>query len=242
MTRALILAAGKGERLRPLTLKTPKPLLKVADVPILEWQINLLKENNITDITIHTSYLGWKIEQYFGDGAKWEVNIDYIHTKTPIGTAGPIHEFIKRHKPEEPFVMTNGDNFIRLDVEDLVDFHKSKESLATVVLVETKTPEKYGVAICDYDYITAFIEKPENPPSFLVNAGIYVLDPKVVEHLPSRRKKQFQMVEHDLFPVLAEQGQLTWFMPVDVWMPIDTVDAYYAVKQSIEAFRLGRIK
>jgi len=242
MKRALILAAGKGERLRPLTLRSPKPLLQVAEKPILQWQLEMLSDHDVTDVTIHTSYLGWKIEEYFGSGDKLGLNIDYIKTTEPVGTGTPLHYFVGKHQPEEPFLVTNGDNFIRLDVTEIFEYHEAHEKVATVALVESNMPENYGVAVCDGDTVTAFIEKPTNPPTRLINAGIYVFNPEVVDYMPSLKKKKKQMIEYDLFPTLAGQGELTWFMPVDVWLPIDTVDAFYAVKQSIEAFRMGKIR
>jgi len=234
--KALILAAGEGKRLRPLTLRTPKPLLKIANKPIIIWQIEELRRNGVDDITVHTGYLGWQIQTTLKRSEHHSI-IKFISSNKPVGTVYPIREFLEKEKVDEPFFVTNGDNFFKAHIDDLMRFHEMEGTVATMALIsKTRNVSNYGVAVCKGNNVTFFLEKPSDPPSGLVNAGIYAFSPSIIDYLP---KKKNTMLEHDVFPDLAIAGELSWWMPVDVWFPIDTVDAYYAINESIEAFRAG---
>lgn len=254
---AYILAGGKGERLRPLTLRKPKPLLKIGDKPILQHQIEWLKSYGIEDFTISIGYLAHLVKNYFGDGEDLDVRISYINEEKPMGTGGSLPAYLQ-DKPAHTFVMLNGDNFIQLNLDAMFEVHKKMEVVATMALTFSSSPEKYGTAMSEGNYITAFFEKDPNPPSSLINAGAYIIDsPKIVDFIPVKTNMipvsgtEMEMtipyphpisIERDIFPNLAAKGLLAGYTPVDVWLPVDTVEAFYAVGSSINAFRRGYIE
>lgn len=174
MTHALIMAGGRGLRLHPITAKTPKPLLKVGDKPLLERIIERLRDGDVRDITIATHYLAEQIEGYFGDGSAWGVSIAYIRETEPLGTAGAVSKM----RTDDPFIVCNADIVADLDFDDLMAFHNLHEADATMAVALYQHQVPFGVVQTDEIGLVAGIrEKPiEN---FTVAAGVYVLPPSV---------------------------------------------------------------
>jgi NDP-sugar pyrophosphorylase family protein len=227
--QALILAGGKGTRLRPLTVYTPKPIVPLGNRPFLLTQIETLKRAGITDIVMSLSYQPDKIEQVLDDGLEHGVRLQYLTEPNPMGTAGGYRfasDFLR-----EATIVFNGDILTDIDLEAVVDFHRRKNSLATIVLTRVENPAAYGlVETTDDGKVVRFLEKP-NPEDLArlnlntINAGIYILEPSVVEMIPKGENYSF---EYDLFPDLLRQEKPFYAFVAEnsYWLDIGTPDRY----------------
>ena len=179
----VIMAGGLGLRLRPMTAGTPKPLLPVDGKPILQHIIETLKKEGFTDIVIAVNYLGDQIEDFFGDGSHFGVDIRYLRENQPLGTAGALS--LLQSPVSNPVVVMNGDLLVRASVGKMVDYHLDEAAEITIgaKLVDTTVP--YGVLTTDGLLVTGIQEKPSYRS--LVNAGLYVLDRKLLDGLPTDR-------------------------------------------------------
>ncbi|MFH1317090.1 MAG: nucleotidyltransferase family protein [Candidatus Woesearchaeota archaeon] len=218
--KAVILAGGLGERLRPLTLSTPKSLVNVHGRTLIEHLLDLFKKHGIKDIYISVGYLGEKIIDYFGDGSKFGVKITFFHEKERLGTAGCLR-FFKEHL-NETFILTNGDELKELDLKEMEELHKINNSRATIALWEVEDPSKYGVADLDGERIAKFVEKPkkEEAPSNFISSGLYILDPEVVDMV----KPGYCMFETDIFPRIAEASRLYGYKFRGQWFDTGNIE------------------
>ena len=168
-------------------------------------------------------YKAEKIISEFGNGEKLGLNIEYIIEDKPLGTAGPL-KLAKKYL-NEPFLMLNGDNLTKVDVADLYKSYTDSEALGAIVLVTVKNPEHYGVVDVQGTKITRFSEKPKKgkASSNLINAGIYVLDPKVIDYIP---EKDFSMIEKDVFPKMAKEGNLSAYIYSGPWFDVGNAEGY----------------
>lgn len=181
--KVVILAGGKGTRLRPLTNDVPKPLLKVANRPILEWIIVHLKNNGLSDIIISVGYKGNLIKKYFGNGEKFGVDIAYAVETKRLGTAGPLSIVKRNFSVKEPVVVMNGDILTRLDFRKLISFHKSNKADMTIGSIQKMFRIKYGTLKLKDGMVFGVEEKPV--VDFNISAGIYVLNPNVFNIIPN---------------------------------------------------------
>ena len=210
--QVVIMAGGRGMRLRPLTKNIPKPMLKVGNKPILQTIVEKFRESGYTNFVICVNYKSKIIKDHFGDGKKFGVKIDYIHEKTRMGTAGALSLFKK--KPTEPFFVINGDLLTNLDFEKLLDFHQDHNSTATMCITEYNIESPYGEVKLDKENIISIEEKPKH--RFFVNAGVYVLDPKCTNLIP---KKFFDMTS--LFKKIIISKHKTISFPIgEFWLDI----------------------
>ncbi|MFN2500614.1 MAG: sugar phosphate nucleotidyltransferase [Pyrinomonadaceae bacterium] len=240
--QALILAGGKGTRLRPLTVYTPKPVVPIMNRPLLLYQIDVLRKAGITDVTLSLSYQPDKIEQIVGSGSDMGVNLRYITESSPMGTGGAYRFALEGSK--QTTVVFNGDILTTLDVNKLLEFHLSKKAAATMAVVAVDDPAIYGVAQVDAsDAVTRFIEKPgpDDLPGLhvdTINAGIYVLEPDILEAIPPNTNQSF---EYDIFPGLLRDGGrfFGYTITKDYWTDIGTPDSYLAAHHD---FLAGKIK
>src|SRR5436853_107840 len=178
--QALILAGGKGTRLRPLTVYTPKPIVPICNRPFLLYQIDTLRRAGVTDITLSLSYQPEKIEQQLGDGSNFGVKLKYTVEPQPMGTAG-AYKFAE-DLIREPTVVFNGDVLTDLDLKSVIREHTERNALATVVLAPVPNPSAYGLVETEKDgRIRRFLEKPKEDEITTnnINAGTYVLKPGV---------------------------------------------------------------
>lgn len=199
--KAVILAGGKGTRLRPYTKIFPKPLVPIDDKPVLEIIITKLAKNGFQDIILAVGHLSELIQTFFGDGSKFGVNIEYSREDEPLGTAGPL--IMVKDKLTETFLMMNGDVLTSLDITDLIKFHQDHGAVATVALNRRKVEIDYGVVERDdQSTITKWTEKPtiENQ----VSMGIYILEPEALNCIPEG--EPFDLP--DLIRTLIENGKL----------------------------------
>ena len=186
--KAVILAGGLGTRLQPYTNSLPKPMLPLGEKPILEHLIEWIKKNGVKEIVLCVSYLRKKIEDYFGDGKKFGVKIEYAISKKPLATAGQLktaEKFI-----DDTFVCLYGDSIYNFSLKNMISDHKRKKSTVTMSLYEYKFNMKYGVIdTTNTGRVTAWNEKPEL--SAKINMGCYVMEPEVFQLIP--KNKQYGM-------------------------------------------------
>ena len=237
--KALILCAGEGTRLRPLTEDTPKPMVRIKNKPILEYNIRLCKKYGIEDIAINTSYLPKKIKEYFGDGSRLGVRLRYSYESELLGTAGALNNFSDFFK--DTFVVIYGDNLTDIDLEKMVDYHKSKKGMATLALRKKPEDPSSGYVILDsHSQIQNFIEKPSNKErayfknqSSWENLGIYVLEPKILKHIP----QGFSDFGRNIFPELIKGKEKIFGFDMSNYYfgEIGQVKRFLKVKEDIES-------
>lgn len=215
----VIIAAGKGTRLLPLTEKMPKVMLEVGGKPIIEHIIGTMKSTGITDIIITTHHLSQMIQDYFSDGKDFGVNIMYTREKELVGNAGgikPLEGFI-----DGTFVVIYGDNIAKADLAEMIRFHKKKGASATMgVYREMEKPRTKGIVEAVEGRIVSFEEKPERPKSNLANAAIYVLEPSVFKHIP----EGFSDFGKDVFPGMMANGEPLYAFEVESLIDIGTFE------------------
>lgn len=238
--QALILAGGKGIRLRPLTLTTPKPIVPIGNQPFLLRQIEMLKTAGVTDIILSLNYQPSKIEQVLGDGSRYGVRIIYLIEPEPLGTAG-AYKFAERFIKQSTIVL-NGDILTDIDLRFVVERHFQRRALATIVLTKVDNPATYGLVQTSKDSeVIKFLEKPkpeEAKDLKTINAGIYVLDPKVLDFIPKGEKYSF---EYQLFPdLLKRKSRFFAFLTHNsYWLDIGTLERY---QQAHDDLLSGKIK
>jgi NDP-sugar pyrophosphorylase family protein len=220
--RAIILAGGKGTRMRPFTYEMPKPMIPVQGKPLLQHIIELIRKYEIRKITLSTGYMGDKIREYFGNGSKFGVDITYVEEKEEMGTAGALH--LMEDSLSGPFIMFNGDILANIDLHDFIVFHRENKAAATIALTPVEDPSRFGVANLRGNRILEFIEKPKagTVKSKLINAGVYVMEPEVLDYIPKGRS----MMEVDVFPKLAKEGRLFGYPFDGQWFDTGTHEAY----------------
>jgi len=220
--KAVILAGGKGTRLRPLTYEIPKALIPIDGKTITEHLLDLFKKYDINNIILAVGYMREKIKNYYGDGAKFGVNLSYIEEKKPLGTAGPLK--LAKDILRETFIVSNGDELKDINIAEMYNLHKKSNALATIALTAVEDPSAYGVAKLSRNKITAFIEKPkkEEAPSNLINAGFYIIEPAVLNIIP----EGFAMLEKDVFPKLAKSRKLYGYPFKGQWFDTGNFERY----------------
>ena len=202
--QALILCGGLGKRLRPFTKKIPKSMMPVAGKPFLEYLIEFLKKNGMEEIILCTGYLHNKIEDYFGNGKRFEVNIQYSREYSPLGTGGAIKNAEKLIK--NSFFALNGDSYVNLNLNYLKRKHLQKKAIATIALTKAKNASRYGRVVLDKSgRILDFSEKPSiaSKKNSYINAGVYLLDKRVLKLILNKTNCS---LEKDIFPKLLRHG------------------------------------
>lgn len=219
----VLMAGGLGTRLRPLTNDCPKPLLKIGKKPILETIIDSFIDCGFYRFYLAVNYKSEMIEEYFGDGSKYGVEIKYIHEKKRMGTAGAL--YFLPEKPVEPIIVMNGDLLTKLDFVELLDTHIKNASAATMAVREYSYQVPYGVINCDGDRIVSIEEKPEH--TYFVNAGIYVLEPEVVARV---EKEEFFDMPNLFKDIIGEGGKVGVFPIREYWLDIGRLDDFERAK------------
>jgi len=217
--KVVLMAGGLGSRLRPLTDKTPKPLLKVGDKPILETIINGFAKYGFTNIVLSVSYKAEMIEAYFGDGSKFGVNIEYVHEDQRMGTAGALS--LMREKLTEPFFVMNGDLLTNINFEHMLEYHLSNNTIATMGVREYDFQVPYGVVNVEGHDILSIDEKPVH--NFFVSGGVYVLSPDVLKVIPDA---YYDMPT--LFEKLIEEKKKSISFPIrEYWLDIGQMSDFH---------------
>ena len=235
---AVILAGGKGTRLRPLTLNTPKPIVPILSDPFLKLQIDILKNTKIEDIVLSLSYQPRSIESLFGDGSQHGVHIHYTVEREPLGTGGAVKN--AESLLSGSTVVFNGDVLSDIDLEAVLRFHKEKESKATIVLTPVDNPTAYGLVETTSDgKVLRFLEKPsyDEITCNTINAGIYVLEPETLAYMP---KGTNYSIERGFFPTLLD-NKVPFFAYIHdgYWIDIGTPQQYLQVHHDILSRKLA---
>lgn len=230
--KALFLAGGKGVRLQPLTDKVPKPMVPIMNKPLLERTIINLKKSGITEIVISTCYQPDYIKNYFGDGEQLGLKIQYIVEDLPMGTGGAIKKAESQFK--DSFIVFNSDILSDIDIQKMMDLHKSSHALATIAVTEVEDPSAYGVIEYDTNgYAVSFIEKPkpEQISSNFINAGIYIFEPEILRKIPANNVVS---MEREIFPKILENGhKIAVYKDSSYWIDIGTLEKYKQVHMDI---------
>jgi len=225
LRQAVILVGGEGVRLRPLTNGIPKPMLPVLNHPFLEHTIHYLRKYGITEIILALSYLPDVIKDYFGDGRRLGVRLRYALEDSPLGTAGAVKN--AEHYLDGTFAVLNGDIFTDLDIAAMLDLHRKRNSRATLALTRVDNPCAFGVVETDSNgRIQRFIEKPapEEVTTNWINAGVYLLEPEVLQQVPENAHYMF---ERGLFPRLLELGEnMCGYQFHGQWLDMGTPEKY----------------
>ncbi len=230
--KAIILAGGRGTRLRPLTDITPKPLLPVQGIPIIEHALLNFLRHGITDVILSVGYQADKIKDYFGDGSRWGIRITYSIEDKPLGTGGAL----KRAATgiTDTLLAINGDNLAHFDWTAALAAHRGNNADITLALYPVEDVTHYGIARLDGEKIVEFVEKPtiEGAPSNLNNAGGYIFEPSAFDILPDGKSS----IEKDCFEQVAKRGGVFAFLHQGQWFPTDTPDAYRRAQDEFKPF------
>jgi NDP-sugar pyrophosphorylase family protein len=231
--KAILLAGGKGTRLRPLTIHTPKPIVPIFERPFLHYQLDLLKQvPEIDEVILSLNYQPRRIEEIFGDGENAGIGIKYVVEPQPLGTGGAV-----RYAGEtlrESVVVFNGDVLTQIDLGAVVALHRERKAKATIVLTPVDNPSAYGLVETDAaGNILRFLEKPkaEEITCNTINAGIYILEPDTFERIP---KDVPWSIERSFFPSLIERGEtFVAYVYNGYWIDIGTPEKYAQVHRDI---------
>jgi len=219
----VLMAGGLGTRLWPLTEETPKPMLALGGKPILESILENLIAEGFHKFFLSVNYKADLIEEYFGDGSRWGASVSYLREEQRLGTAGPLS--LLAETPSLPIVVMNGDLLTQASIANLLDYHVSLDSIATMAVREYDLQVPYGVVRTAGERITSIEEKPVQ--KYLVNAGIYVLSPQALQHIPPYT--YFDMPT--LFDRLNATGARTVAFPLrEYWLDIGCPQDYDQAK------------
>lgn len=231
MIKAYVMAAGVGTRLEPLTLAVPKPMVPVCNVPIMEYNIELLKKYGLADITANLHYFPEQIEAYFKDGSDFGVNMRYSFEEELMGTAGGVKKMagLSGLSAGGKAVVLSADVLTDIDLSELLKLHDKSGSKATIALVEVEDTSEFGVVVTDSSgRITAFQEKPRNEEALSksINTGVYILEKEVIDLIPP---ETFYDFGKQLFPVLVrEKVPFYGFAAGTYWKDIGNIPNYIA--------------
>ncbi len=230
MTEAILLVGGKGTRLRPLTVNTPKPMVPAAGVPFLTHQLARARAAGVTHIILATSYLAEVFEPHFGDGSSLGLELEYVTEDEPLGTGGAIRNVASRLRsaPDEPVLIFNGDILTGLDISALVSTHSASGADVSLHLTRVPDPRAFGLVPTDpTGRVTAFLEKPETSEEIVtdqINAGAYVFRRSLIDTIPAGRPVS---VERETFPgLLAAGAHLQGMVDSTYWLDLGTPQAF----------------
>jgi NDP-sugar pyrophosphorylase family protein len=224
--KAMVLAAGLGTRLRPLTDLISKPMAPIVNKPVMEHIIELLVKHNFRDIVCNLHWFPEAIKDYFGDGTKWEINISYSYEEVLLGTAGGVKN-VESFFKGQTFLIISGDALTDINITEVMEFHKMKGGIATLVLTEVEDPSQFGIVLLDDDKkIIGFQEKPLSgeEKSNLANSGIYVFEPEIFNYIP---KGSFCDFGKNIFPDLLEKQVAYYgFKHNQYWNDVGNLEEY----------------
>ncbi len=224
--KAMILAAGLGTRLKPLTEETAKPLVPIVNKPVMEHTLELLAGHGITELFVNIHYHADAMRGHFGDGSRWGVSLTWSYEEELLGTAGGVKK-LERDLADDDFLVISGDALTDIDLTALAAYHRAKGGVATLVLTPVDDPSIYGVVLTDEDgRITGFQEKPSRAAarSHLANSGIYVFSPEALADIPAGAFYDFGS---QLFPRWMEEGRAFYgFFHDDYWNDVGSIEEY----------------
>ncbi|MBN2840232.1 MAG: nucleotidyltransferase family protein, partial [Coriobacteriia bacterium] len=190
--KAVVMAGGEGTRLRPLTSNQPKPMVPIVGKPCMEHILELARRHGIEDVIVTVAFLPQPIRSYFGDGSSIGMNIEYSVEESPLGTAGSVR--LASGRLNDTFLVISGDALCDFDLTKLIEFHRDRGAAATIALKSVENPLEFGIVVTDGDgRVERFLEKPSWSQVFsdTINTGVYVLEPEVLNHVPTDRPYDF---------------------------------------------------
>lgn len=230
--KALFLAGGMETKLKPLTGELPKSMVPIMNRPLLERSMANLRKSGITEILISTCFESKHIKEYFSDGARFGLKIEYINEDIPMGTGGAIKNAGMLY--HDTFLVLNADVFCNIDYNKLIDFHKSKSAAITVAVAKAENSTSYEVVESDKnDCAISFSQKANNDEieSVYVNAGVYVVEPDVLDEIPDGRSVS---LKQEILPALLQKGfKIAVYKGCSYWMDIVTPEKYLQTHQDI---------
>ncbi len=237
MIKALILAGGKGARLRPLALHIPKPIVPLANIPFLFYQIDHIKQARITEIILSLSYQPRTITDIFGDGVRYGVTMRYTHEDLPRGTAGAFKA--AENLIDDTTVVLNGDVLTDTDLLDVIRYHRANKAEATIVTARVMNPAGYGLVESDADgRVVRFTEKPpeDEVTGDTINAGIYILEQSVLDRIAYEGAQSF---EREIFPAMLQDGVRFYaYLTHGYWQDIGSPQKYLLATYGIISGRM----
>ncbi len=227
---AVILVGGLGTRLRPLTARTRKDMLSLVDRPLLAYTFEHLRRHGVERAVLSCGYLPTQIQEYFGE--EWEgLSLEYRVEDEPLGTGGAVR--FAAEGLEEPFFAVNGDSLREADLGALADLHRERGAQATILLTPVDDPTRYGLVRLEGDgRVQSFLEKPrpEEIDTNLINAGVYVLEPGVLDLIQPGRAVS---IEREVFPKLVEQGSCYGLALPGYWLDVGTPETYLQAHRDV---------
>ena len=224
--RAVILAGGKGTRLKPYTVAFPKPLVPVDDMPILEIVLRQLHYYGFTQVTMAVGHLAELLMAYFGDGSKYGLKINYSKEEMPLGTAGPLTLIPGL---TDTFLVMNGDILTTLNYSDLLAFHHQQQAAATIAMYQRDVKIDLGVIKTnDRNELIDYIEKPSY--AYRVSMGVYIFEPRVLDYIPAEQRLDFPDLVHKL---LQNNEKVMGYSFDGYWLDIGRPDDY---ERAVEEF------
>ena len=225
-----LMAGGFGKRLEPLTNNIPKPLLTIGRKPILENILEQFIAAGFHCFYISTHFKSEMVQEYFGNGSDWNVTIEYVHEEIPLGTAGSLG-LLPDNLPDLPILMMNGDLLTKIDFSKLLNFHLQSDGSATVCVREYDFQVPYGVIKAKDDRIISIEEKPVH--RFFINAGVYVLDPKILHNIDGVSYLDMPKLLED---EIENSGQVNMFPVYEYWLDIGQKDQFKQAQQDLAEF------
>jgi mannose-1-phosphate guanylyltransferase/phosphomannomutase len=235
----MVLAAGFGTRLMPLTGEISKPMVPIVNRPVMEHLLLLLARCGFTDVMANTHYQPQGITGYFGDGSHWNLNLNYSHEEDLLGTAGGVKN-VESFFGGNTLVVLSGDSLTDADLGELLAFHRRKKALATIMVTPVQETSRYGVVLTDdEDLIVGFQEKPPDAEALsnVANSGVYVLEPEVLEMIPAGQPYDFG---RELFPLMVDRRDALYAWRHDYyWNDVGSIEEYQ--RSNFDALE-GRVK
>lgn len=230
--KAVIMAGGEGTRLRPLTSNVPKPMMPLANRPMMEHILDLLKRHGFDEVVVTVGFMANHIRNWFGDGSEFGVRMVYATEDTPLGTAGSVRNAMD--ELTEPFLVISGDVLTDIDLTKIVEAHEAKQALATIGLIRVENPLEFGIVITrDDDSIERFLEKPGWGQVFsdTINSGIFVLEPEIFDYIEPDRAVDFSS---EVFPaLLADEKRLFGAVAEGYWEDVGNLESYVSAHADI---------
>jgi NDP-sugar pyrophosphorylase family protein len=234
----MILAAGLGTRLRPLTDRLPKPLLPIAGVPLIVWNLLLLRRHGITEVIINLHHLGHLVEQELSDGSRLGMRLAYSHESVILGTGGGIKQ-AESFLQEGPFLVINGDTLLELDLDRLAEFHRERGGLATMVLRKDPDADRWGAVEVDRRQQVLRINGRGKPKDGQADkrmfAGVHVIHPRLLRTVPASRESS--IIEAYVSAIAGGESVFGFDME-GYWSDIGTLERYEQAQKDVEAGRL----
>jgi mannose-1-phosphate guanylyltransferase len=237
--QAIILVGGQGSRLRPITYDVPKALVPLRNRPFMGYMLDFLRSGGLDGAVLSLGYLPTPIQEYLAGCDLDGFSVDYAVEGRALGTAGGIKNATRYIEDRGPIVAVNGDVLSGLDLRQLIEQHESTDAMATITLTSVEDPTDYGLVEVDHDMMVhRFIEKPaaDEVTTSLVNAGIYVLEPEVLEMIPAGREVS---IEREIFPELQAMGRLRAYVSSSYWRDIGTPRSYLAASHDVLSGAVG---